>query len=111
MTEIDPRIAYLNAREAYEGARKTAQQHIMLVYGVGQSLYTGLGGFVETTIEDKKSTIHSVWDMSRWPSAEDLRRDFLSPKAALAACHELWAKVLHERQSGCVKPPVKLGDV
>lgn len=106
----DPRITYLDSREAYEAARSTAQAHIDFIHGVGQTMKSSLAGFVETSLEGKKSAIHAAHDLSRWPSAETLRGALTALNAAFAVCHEKWGDVPHERQAGLAKPPAKLGD-
>jgi hypothetical protein len=105
----DPRIAYLDARGAYEEAYTAARAHITFVRSVGQAMDSSPGGFIETTIEGKKSTIHSAYDMSRWPTAKMLQEALVAMKVAFTVCHERWSAVPHDRQSGCVKPPAKIG--
>lgn len=106
----DPRIAYLNARMAYEAALKLTKAHARLISGVGEQIARDPAAFIAATL-DRKPTgqMHTAWDLSRWPSADELRRDVEALKSAFYECQAHWAALPVTGRGGCVPPPSKLG--
>jgi hypothetical protein len=110
MADVDPRIAYLVARDAYTETRKLTHAHAMLVHGVGDQIRNRPAAFVDVTLQGKKSGgLYTSYDLTGWPTAEDLRRDFLSLQIAYDHCRALWENVPHERRASCAPPPSELG--
>lgn len=111
MTEVDPRTAYLEARDAYTATRELTQAHVSIVTGVARQIEKYADGFVSASIERKADGgVHTAYDLAKWPTGEDLRRDFLSLKIAFETCKAFYERVPHDRRSSCKPPPTKLGD-
>jgi hypothetical protein len=110
MSTDDPRTAYLDAREAYAKTREMTTAHASLVAGVGRQIEKYPDGFVSATLGGKKDGIHTIYDLTAWPSADDLRRDFLALKTGFDVCKALYEKIPQDKRSGCKPPPTKPGE-
>lgn len=105
----DPTLRYLDARSAYDVALKDVRGLSTKMTIIASAIGKDVGGFLDTTIDGKPSTIYTRHDLTRWPTGDDIKAAVLKLRDAFEGCRKAWEAVPHDRQAGCVKPPDKIG--
>jgi|GEM_PF-4024728 len=103
----DMRERYLSARQRYERTRNFWLQHVRTISGVAEGLRRP-DSFFMFTRDDQK--IDRRWNLTEWPSAEDLQASMVAMKQARDAVYEEWSSMSYMQQAGLRKPPSRLGD-
>lgn len=107
----DPRLAYLDARAAYDSALSVVRKHGQMAETVGRSLNSGhVEEFTNVALYKKRSAFIDPLDLDQWPDGVALKTALVGLHNAFLACRGAWDGVPEDAHAGLVRPPSKPGD-